>query len=202
MLWLGLVLFVALTVAVVRGGRLSNLGDIRLRLWFLLPAALLMQSATLLLSNDGWTATLGSWLILLSYLPLLGVVVVNHDRKGMWLAGIGVLMNFVVIAINGGMPVLEGAAVVASGFRSGLDIGAGFKHVVLDSSTRLAFLADVIPLRLAGQGQVLSHRGRVSRGRPRTLSRSGATAPGSLVQARSETAGWFSDPSLISARDG
>ena len=156
MLWLGLVLFVALTVAVVRGGRLSNLGDIRLRLWFLLPAALLMQGATQLLSNDGWTATLGSWLILLSYLPLLGVVVINRDRKGMWLAGIGVLMNFVVIAINGGMPVLEGAAVVASGFQSGLDIGGDFKHVVLDSSTRLAFLADVIPLRLFGQGQVLS----------------------------------------------
>lgn len=156
MLWLGLVLFVALTVAVVRGGRLSNLGDIRLRLWFLLPTALLMQGATVLLSNDGWTATLGSWLILLSYLPLLGVVVINRDRKGMWLAGIGVLMNFVVIAINGGMPVLEGAAVVASGFQAGLDIGADFKHVVLDSSTRLAFLADVIPLRLFGQGQVLS----------------------------------------------
>lgn len=156
MLWLGLVLFVALTVAVVRGGRLSNLGDIRLRLWFLLPLALLMQSSTLLLSNQGWAATLGSWLILLSYVPLLGVVVVNRDRKGMWLAGIGVLMNFMVIALNGGMPVLEGAVVVASGFQSGLDVATDFKHVPLDASTRLAFLADVIPLRLFGEGQVLS----------------------------------------------
>ena len=156
MLWLGLVLFVALTVAVVRGGRLSNLGDIRLRLWFLLPLALLMQSSTLLLSNRGWTATLGSWLILLSYVPLLGVVVVNRERKGMWLAGIGVLMNFVVIASNGGMPVLEGAVVVASGVQSGLNVAADFKHVPLDASTRLAFLADVIPLRLFGEGQVLS----------------------------------------------
>lgn len=156
MLWLGLVLFVALTVAVVRGGRLSNLGDIRLRLWFLLPLALLMQSSTLLLSNDGWTATLGSWLILLSYVPLLAVVVINRDRKGMWLAGIGVLMNFLVIALNGGMPVLEGAVVVASGFQSGLDVATDFKHVPLDASTRLTFLADVIPLRIFGEGQVLS----------------------------------------------
>ena len=30
------------------------------------------------------------------------------------------------------------------------------KHVPLEEGTRLAFLADVIPLRLAGQGQVLS----------------------------------------------
>src|SRR5665811_1317078 len=156
MLWLGLVLFVALTVAVVRGGRLSNLGDIRLRLWFLLLLALLMQSSTFLLSNQGWTATLGSWLILLSYVPLLAVVVVNRDRQGMWLAAIGVLMNFLVIALNGGMPVLEGAVVVASGFQSGLDVATDFKYVPLDASTRLAFLADVIPLRIFGEGQVLS----------------------------------------------
>lgn len=155
MLWLGLVLFVALTVAVVRGGRLSNLGDIRLRFWLLLPLALLMQGATELLPDEGWTATLGSWLILLSYLPLLAVVLLNRERPGMWLAGIGVLMNFVVIAVNGGMPVLEGAAVVASGFESGLNVD-DFKHVELDAGTRLTFLADVIPLRIFGEGQVLS----------------------------------------------
>ena len=155
MLWLGLVLFVALTVAVVRGGRLSNLGDIRLRFWLLLPLALLMQGVTLLLPAEGWTATLGSWLILLSYVPLLAVVLLNRERPGMWLAGIGVLMNFVVIAVNGGMPVLEGAAVVASGFESGLNVD-DFKHVELDAGTRLTFLADVIPLRILGEGQVLS----------------------------------------------
>lgn len=156
MLWLSLVLFVALVVAVVRGGRLSNLGDIRLRLWLILPLAFAMQAGTALLPDRGWTATLGFWLILLSFLFLLLVIVANKDRKGMWLAGLGVAMNFVVIAVNGGMPVLEGAAVVASGFESGLSVMSGMKHVPLDESTRLAFLADVIPLRLAGQGQVLS----------------------------------------------
>jgi hypothetical protein len=156
MLWLSLVLFVALAVAVVRGGRLSNLGDIRLRLWPLLPVAFGMQGATALLSDRGWTATFGFWLILVSFVFLLIVIVANKDRKGMWLAGLGVMMNFVVIALNGGMPVLEGAVVVASGFESGLNVIGDMKHVSLDEGTRLAFLADVIPLRLAGQGQVLS----------------------------------------------
>lgn len=156
MLWLSLVLFVALVVAVVRGGRLSNLGDIRLRLWLLLPIAFTMQAVTALLSGRGWTSTLGFWLILVSFLLLLMVIVANKDRKGMWLAGLGVAMNFIVIALNGGMPVLEAAAVVASGFESGLDLIGGMKHVALEEGTRLAFLADVIPLRLAGQGQVLS----------------------------------------------
>lgn len=156
MLWLSLVLFVALAVAVVRGGRLSNLGDIRLRLWLLLPTAFGLQAVTSLLSDRGWTATLGFWLILISFALLLVVIVTNRDRAGMWLAGIGVGMNLIVIALNGGMPVLEGAAVVASGFESGLNVIGDFKHVLLDEGTRLPFLADVIPLRLAGQGQVLS----------------------------------------------
>ena len=156
MLWLGLVLFVALVVAVLRGGRLSNLGDIRLRLWTLLPLALAMQVATSFLPEDGWTGGLAIGLILVSFVLLLVVVAVNRDRKGLLLAGLGVLMNFAVIAANGGMPVLEGAAVVASGFQSGVDVVGDFKHVVLDQGTRLTFLADVIPLRLAGQGQVLS----------------------------------------------
>lgn len=156
MLWLSLVLFVALAVAVVRGGRLSNLGDIRLRLWLFLPVAFVMQAVTVLLSDRGWTATLGFWLILISFLLLLVVIVANRDRPGMWLAGLGVAMNFVVIAVNGGMPVLEAAAVVASGFESGLNVIGGMKHVPLEEGTRLTFLADVIPLRLAGQGQVLS----------------------------------------------
>lgn len=156
MLWLSLVLFVALAVAVVRGGRLSNLGDIRLRLWLLLPLAFGLQAATSFLNDRGWTATLGFWLILLSFVLLLTVIVANRDRSGMWLAGIGVSMNLIVIALNGGMPVLEGAAVVASGFESGLNVIGDFKHVLLDEGTLVPFLADVIPLRLAGHGQVLS----------------------------------------------
>ncbi len=156
MLWLSLVLFVAMAVAVVRGGRLSNLGDIRLRVWLLLPIAFGMQAATAWLPDRGWAETLGFWLILFSFVLLLLVIVANKDRKGMWLAAIGVAMNFLVIALNGGMPVLEGAVVVASGFESGLNVIGGMKHVPLDQSTRLAFLSDVIPLRLAGQGQVLS----------------------------------------------
>ena len=66
-------------------------------------------------------------------------------------------MNFVVIALNGGMPVLAEAAEVASGFAPGAPVIAeGFKHVVLNETSRLVFLADVIPIRIANYGQVLS----------------------------------------------
>src|SRR5690606_35849484 len=71
--------------------------------------------------------------------------------------GLGVLANLTVIALNGGMPVLAGAAEVASGFTiTEPDLSGSFKHIILDESSRLTFFADVIPLRIAGIGEVIS----------------------------------------------
>lgn len=155
MLWLATVIFLSMAIAVLRGGRMINLGDIHLRMWWLLPLGFLLQVGADLLpsSASNW----GVPLILISYAPLLGLVVLNRDRPGLWLAGLGVLMNFSVIALNGGMPVLSEAALVASGFASGDPVlSESYKHVVLDETSQLVFLADVIPLRVANYGQVIS----------------------------------------------
>lgn len=158
MLWLALVLFLAMTIAVLRGGRLTNLGDIELRMWWLLPLGFLLQIATAWIpASASWADSVGLALVLASFAPLLLLVILNRDRTGMWLAGVGVLMNFSVIALNGGMPVLQGAAQVAAGFSGGLPtIEGSYKHVLLDETTRLSFLADVIPIRMFNHGQVVS----------------------------------------------
>lgn len=155
MLWLALVLFIALVIAVLRGGRLVNLGDIELTGWWLLFVALGLQAGTNWLPEGSNTAGLA--MMLSSYALLLVMVGLNRSKPGMWIAGLGVLANLVVIAINGGMPVLPGAAEVASGFTiTEPDLSDSFKHVILDESSRLTFFADVIPLRLAGIGEVIS----------------------------------------------
>lgn len=158
MLWLALVLFIAITIALLRGGRLINLADIRLRFWWLLLLGFGLQAATALIpAEESWASTTATAMILISYLPLVVLVLINRQREGMWLAGIGILMNFSVIALNGGMPVLEGAAAVAGGLEDrALSLALDFKHVALDVSTRLPFLADVMPIRLFGTGQVIS----------------------------------------------
>ncbi|HJU81669.1 MAG TPA: DUF5317 domain-containing protein [Acidimicrobiia bacterium] len=153
MLWLVTVLFLSMAIAILRGGRLSNLGDIHLRLWWLLPLGFALQIAARYAPSSG----LGVTLILLSYLPLIILVLLNKERPGLWLAGFGVLMNFSVIALNGGMPVLSEAAEVASGFAPGDPVIAeSYKHVVLNRDSLLPFLADVIPIRVLNIGQVLS----------------------------------------------
>jgi hypothetical protein len=157
MLWLAIVLFIALAMAVLRGGRLSNLGDIELRYWWLLLVALGLQASTAWLPDASWAEGLGLAMVLVSYVLLMGLVLINRTRPGMWLAGLGVLMNFTVIALNGGMPVLAEAAEVASGFSiTSPDLSGSYKHVLLDSGSYLTAFADVIPLRIAGIGQVIS----------------------------------------------
>lgn len=157
MLWLALVLFVSLALAVLRGGRLTNLADVELKAWWLLFIAFGLQAATSYLPESPGGETAGLAMMLVSFGLLMVLVYLNRSRSGMWLAGIGVLMNFTVIAANGGMPVLTQAAEVASGFTvSQPDLSGSFKHIILDESSRLTFLADVIPLRIARIGQVIS----------------------------------------------
>ena len=157
MLWLAIVLFFALAISMLRGGRLVNLGDIELRAWWLLIIAFGLQAGTAFLPNAPWSDTAGLVMILGSFALLMILVVLNRSSPGMWIAGLGVLMNFTVIAVNGGMPVLAGAAEVASGFTvSDPDVSNSYKHVPLDEDSQLTFLADVIPLRLANIGEVIS----------------------------------------------
>jgi hypothetical protein len=157
MLWLAIVLFVALTISVLRGGRLVNLGDIELKAWWLLLVALGLQLGAGALPETTSGAAIGLGMVFLSYALLMLLVWFNRAKPGMWIAGLGVLMNFTVIAVNGGMPVLAGAAEVASGFTvTEPDLSGSFKHILLDETSRLTFFADVIPLRLASLGEVIS----------------------------------------------
>jgi hypothetical protein len=157
MLWLAIVIFFSLAIAILRGGRLVNLGDIEMTAWWLLLVAFGLQMGTRYLPEEQWADTVGLAMVLVSFGLLLVLVLANRSKPGMWIAGVGVLMNFLVIAINGGMPVLTGAAEVASGFNvAEPDLSGSFKHVLLDDSSRLTFFADVIPLRIGGIGEVIS----------------------------------------------
>lgn len=147
MQWMLLVIAISIVVGLLRGGKLRNLTEIRVTLWWLLPLGFLLLASSAFVPSD--LHDLGVALVLTSYLPLLLFVWLNRDLAGIWIAGLGILMNFTVILANEGMPVLEAAAQIAGG-SSELVLTA--KHVLLTSATRLPFLGDVIPL----PGAVLS----------------------------------------------
>ena len=141
MLWILLVLAIAVVVGLMRGGKLRNLTEIRVRGWWLLLVGFGLQIVAGFLPVGRHSLAVG--LVLVSYLPLLLVVWLNRQDAGMWIAGIGILMNFTVIALNGGMPVMAEAVHLAGGTG---ELVLDAKHVLLTDTTRLPFLADIIPL--------------------------------------------------------
>lgn len=73
----------------------------------------------------------------------------NRHHKGFKLIIIGVLMNFIVMAVNGGrMPVsLSASEVLGPYYTDMLKSGSVIsKHYMMDASTRLSLLGDIIPL--------------------------------------------------------
>ena len=88
MLWILLVLAIAVVVGFLRGGKLRNLTEIRIRGWWLLLVGFGMQILAGFLPVDRHGLAVG--LVLVSYLPLLLVVWLNRQYAGMWIAGIGI----------------------------------------------------------------------------------------------------------------
>ena len=141
MTWLAVVVAVSVLVALLRGGKLGNITELSLNGWWMLALAFAMQIGATYAPDDG--TRLPVILVMASFIPLLAVVWLNRDQQGLWLAGIGILMNLTVIGVNEGMPVLAEAVELAGGTFDPAALDA--KHVVLDGSTRFAFLADIIP---------------------------------------------------------
>lgn len=119
-------------------GDLRRLGMLRAR-WpqLFLAAVVLRLAAVTVLEGDPQRAgyVVALWL-------LAAVAVANLVLPGAALIGVGIGLNALVIALNGGaMPVSPSALAAA-----GATMPAGALHQAMDEGTRLWFLADVIPL--------------------------------------------------------
>lgn len=135
------------------GGRLTRIGEADLR-WM----PLLYASAALQFLGSPLRGMPGLALVLVSFAGLVAFAAVNFHYAGMGVVLVGVLMNFTVIAVNGGMPVRPDA-IVAAGIadRSELDDldFTAKRHLERDDDT-LIVLADIIPIPAGPLSQVVS----------------------------------------------
>lgn len=136
-------LIFALGISLLRGGKLSRLGELPLRGFWLVPLALVIQSGVY------WAAVRGSglghsWvspvLDTVSYFLLLFFTLRNRSLPGIrWITS-GILLNTIVISLNGGlMPVDSSFLPEAS--RLALQAGQG-THGLMTPMTQMSFLAD------------------------------------------------------------
>jgi hypothetical protein len=146
MLLLLSILLIGVLVGLGLGGDLRNLADVSIRLWWLIPVALALQVLPVPQGETGPTRLLPVAAILLSYVALIVVVLVNWRLRGFLLILVGLILNFIVIGMNHGMPVSEEALERAENpaLRQGLPGDRGSKHHLADERDVLLPLADVI----------------------------------------------------------
>jgi hypothetical protein len=140
---MGLILFTlafAVMAGYLLGGRLSVLGVRRFRWAPLAPLGLALQFAPL----PGYMLPRAA--LFVSFLALSAFAIVNIRVAGFPLILIGVLMNFIVITVDDGMPVTQQALVASDQIHTlpYLVENGGAKHHLADSNDRLLLLADVI----------------------------------------------------------
>ncbi|HEV2890676.1 MAG TPA: DUF5317 domain-containing protein [Frankiaceae bacterium] len=146
------VIVVALAVGVVRGGTMANLAQLDLASWPLVFVALLVQAVGAFAATIGMPAA-STWYVvgMVGSAALVTVFVArNRALPGMVLVALGFVLNALVVAANGAMPVSQEAADRIGLSTVGLYRNVDAKHELADSSTRLRPLADVIPVPLPG----------------------------------------------------
>jgi hypothetical protein len=135
---------VGLLVGLAAGGRPRFVADHPIRGVGLLVAGLCLQVLATLF-NLGGAANVA---ILGSYALLIAFAVVNVRLVGMAILTLGLVANFTVIAVNGGMPVRAKAIVSAGASPAEVPhLHFGTKRHLERSSDRLTLLADDIPVR-------------------------------------------------------
>ena len=136
-------------VGLFRKGNLSGLSNLKLKWGWVFPLLLLLQIGIYFLQNKfEVVGNFSGYIFILVYILGLLFLYLNRNFPGFIVIFIGVFLNFLVMAINGGrMPVgLEAAAVLDPSYIDALKQGLYGKHMLLNETTKLGFLGDIIPL--------------------------------------------------------
>lgn len=137
---------VAVAAALLRRGSFERLASTRFRFLWLLWIGFAVQIGAQIWSPDWLTENWELTVLLVSNALVAAFLFSNFRLPGIALAGSGLVLNVLVIGLNGAMPVAEDAS-EAAGIRRSLE-EAGLKHELLGSSTALPWLGDVLPVAI------------------------------------------------------
>lgn len=137
-----------LVVGRLAGGRFSRLGDLRIRWAWAIFLGFALQAALMLLTRRYGLAPAMRWsgaAAIVSYLFIFIGLAANIRSRYFQVIAVGVVMNFLAVAANGGHMPVDRQALIRSGetqLVTMLDQGRSGKHALLTPTTRLAFLGD------------------------------------------------------------
>jgi hypothetical protein len=136
---------IALRLATGRG--FASLAHAELRGEPFLLGLLAAQVIVPILQLTGPSARIAYYVWLATFPCMAAIAWLNRRAPGMAILGAGLLLNSLVIALNGGMPVFGAAvAMLTSGTQVAVIPPTDFVHVLGAASTHAPWLADVVPL--------------------------------------------------------
>lgn len=143
----------ALLISKLQGGKFNNLLNASLNKWgFFMGAALVESSASIIRAREiapMWRYIDHHVLLIhgISYALLLAGLCYNRNNKGFYWIIAGVLLNFMVIMANGGKMPVDVSGFDPEIYKTSLQVlasGKDLTHGILNESTRLWYLGDVI----------------------------------------------------------
>lgn len=137
---------IGLVAALAAGGSTDRLAATRFRQPWLVFVGLVLQLAVQTVARPLLDQRSALVLLLISMGIIAVFLLLNLKVAGMALAAAGLVLNVVVIAANGAMPVHAPSA-EAAGVPISSEEG-GVKHEVMTDSTRIAWLGDAIAVPL------------------------------------------------------
>lgn len=136
-----IVIGLAVCVGFIAGGSLRPFERLNVHWWGIALAGLALQAIPL---PSGVGRPVGSAVLVGSYGLLVAFAWVNRRLPALWLVMAGLLLNILVIAVNGGMPVSPEALETAGASAKDLLGAATSKHHLMNPGDTLRPLADVI----------------------------------------------------------
>jgi len=147
-----IVIGLAVIVGFIAGGSLRPFERLNVHWWGVALAGLALQGISL---SSGIDRSAGLAVLVGSYGLLVAFAAVNHRLPASWLVMAGLILNILVIGVNGGMPVSASALRTAGAGAEGL-LGAGTaKHHLMGPGDSFTPLGDVIGIP-APVGAVIS----------------------------------------------
>lgn len=119
-------ILIALIIGKVRRGKVSNFGNLYIKAWPLIILAFLLQVSPAFSTTLPILKPLKPYVFLISLIIIAFVVLLNIRKKGAWALLLGLLLNLLVIFLNGyKMPIsfesleLAGMYPMVEGIKSG-----------------------------------------------------------------------------------
>lgn len=135
----------AMIIGFLTRGSLKNLENIKLHKVSLIFVAFIIEFFVIVLTKNGIVEVgiLTFFIDLIMYILIFLFIYFNKKDKFIVVMGVGFLLNAIPIFANGGAMPISSKALKTAGL--GVDTIKTGLYVLIDSTTRFAFLGDIIP---------------------------------------------------------